>query len=248
MTLTIANISTQISAAQLQAAIVAIGRQVAENFQPEWNIGATLNGTTAPLEDQQVPIQGNHNAVIYLGDSSQDPTTGISKVFGYHFVNNANIPYGFVYLDICEQYGEVWTCTLSHEVLELLADPDAAMTVTGPAPNSAPGNVYYDLEVADPTMGDTYNIDNIVVSNFVGRAYFGLSGGNGQTNFLNLPLAAFGVRPGGYFQYEDSGGAHQVQGQRVTPRQLAAKKLMKSGRRNERRIERIKKLRETPAP
>jgi hypothetical protein len=245
MILTIANISTQISAAQLQAAIAAIGRQVTENFEPEWSIGATLSGTTAPLANQQVPIQGNHDAVIYLGDSSQDPTTGVSGVLGYHFVNNANIPYGFVYLDICTQYGETWTCTLSHEVLELLGDPDAAMTITGPAPNGAPSNVYYDLEVADPTQGDTYNIDNVVLSNFVGRAYFGLTGGNGQTNFLNLPLAALGVRPGGYFQYEDSTGAHQIQGRMVTAKQLAAKKLMRSGRRNERRIERIRQLRET---
>ena len=43
-------------------------------------------------------------------------------------------PYGFVYLDICARYGENWTTTLSHEVLELLADPNAAMTVAGPRP------------------------------------------------------------------------------------------------------------------
>ena len=128
------------------------------------------------------------------------------------------------------------------------ADPDAAMTITGPAPNGAPGNVYCDLEVADPIQGDSYDIDNVVVSNFVGRSYFGLTGGSGQSNYLNLPLVPFGVRPGGYFQYEDSTGEHQIQGRRVTARQLAAKKLMKSGRRNERRLERIRRLRRAVSP
>jgi hypothetical protein len=164
---------------------------------------------------------------------------GVSGALGYHSDNYANIPYGFVYLDICAEYGEVWSCTLSHEVLELLADPTAVMTVTGPDPSGAAGSVYYDLEVCDPTQGDTYTIDSVVVSNFVGRSYFGLMGGNGSSNYLNLDLAAFGVRPGGYFQYEDSTGAHQIQGKLVTQSHLAAKALMKEGRRNARRQARI---------
>jgi hypothetical protein len=238
MIVTIANISTQIGAAELQAAIAAIGDQVNQHFIPEWGVTATLNSVVTALKGK-APIQGHHDAIIYLGDSSQDPTTGVSGALGYHSINHADIPYGFVYLDISAEYGEVWTCTLSHEVLELLADPDAALTVTGPAPAGILGDVYYDFEVCDPTQGDSYTIDNVNVSNFVGRKYFGLTGGSGKTNYLNLPLGPFGVSPGGYFQYEDASGAHQVQGQKVTQRQLTAKKRMKNGRRNARRVERI---------
>jgi hypothetical protein len=147
---------------------------------------------------------------------------------------------GLEYLDICERYKEVWTCTLSHEVLELLADPDAAMTVTGPAPKGAPGTVYYDLEVCDPTQGDQYSVGDVVVSNFVGKKYFGLSGGGGKTNYLNLRLSAFGVRPGGYFQYEKGNRAHQIYGSKVTEGKKAAKAIMKDVRRNARRIERLR--------
>ncbi|HKV40173.1 MAG TPA: hypothetical protein VJX67_13250 [Blastocatellia bacterium] len=202
-------------------------------------ITATLGGVAVSLDGRNAPIEGDHDAIIYLGDSSQDPTTGVQGALGYHFANHAGIPYGFVYLDICEKYGEAWTCTLSHEVLELLADPNAAMTVAGPAPDGSQQSVYYDLEVCDPTQGDNYQIDTVVVSNFVGRAYFGLTGGGGGSNYLALGLDAFGVRPGGYFQYEDGSGAHQVFGERVTELQKAAKKLMKNGRRNERRQQRI---------
>jgi len=241
MRLTVANISKNIAPADFQAAIRAIGRQVAADFQPEWNIAATVSGVTTNLGNRKAPIQGHHDAIIYLGDSSQDPTTGVVGALGYHSANHRGIPYGFVYLDICKEYGEVWTWTLSHEVLELLADPTAAMTVTGPAPQGAAGTVYYDLEVCDPTQGDSYSIDNVVVSNFVGRSYFELSGGSGKTNFLDLNLVPFGVRPQGYFQYEDSAGAHQVQGEKVTPAMLSAKERMKDGRRNARQAQRLRR-------
>lgn len=239
MRLTIANVSTQVDAADFDAAVAAIGKQVTEHFQPEWNITAVLKPTAIPLGGKKAPVQKDADAIIYLGDSSEDPTIGVTGALGYHSANNGKIPYGFVYLDICAKYKEVWTCTLSHEVLELLGDPDAAMTVVGPAPKGAPGTVYYDLELCDPTQGDEYSIDKVVVSNFVGKKYFALSGGTGKTNYLNLKLAPFGVRPGGYFQYEKGSRAHQVFGAKVTEKQKAAKRKMKSVRRNARREERI---------
>ncbi len=239
MNLTLANVSTHVPQTHFEAAVAAIGDQVAQHFQPEWAIGAALKGVALPLGGKKAPIQKDADAVIYLGDSSDDPTTGVKNADGYHFANNKNIPYGFVYLDICAKYNEVWTCTLSHEVLELLADPDAALTVTGPAPKGAPGTVYYDLEVCDPTQGDHYPIGNVIVSNFVGKSYFGLFGGSGRTNYLNLKLSAFGVRPKGYFQYEKGNRAHSIFGSKVTAEEKAAKLKMKQVRRNGRRAARL---------
>jgi hypothetical protein len=238
MRVTIANISKSISAADFRAAVAAIRRQVDDDFGPEWSVTATLRGTAVSLTNG-APIQGQHDAILYLGDSSQDPTTGVTGALGYHSENHADIPYGFVYLDICAEYGESWTTTLSHEVLELLADPTAMLTVSGPAPRGR-GSAYYDLEVCDPTQGDSYKIEGVAVSNFVGRRYFNLSGGSGQTNFLELTLAPLGVRPRGYFQYEDKMGAHQIQGAEVTDQQRAARVLMKQGRRNARRETRLR--------
>jgi hypothetical protein len=239
MRLTIANISTkEVSAVDFRAAVAAIRRQVADDFGPEWSVTATLRGTTLSLPSK-APIAGQHDAILYLGDSSQDPTTGVTGALGYHSTHHGNLPYGFVYLDICAEYGESWTTTLSHEVLELLADPTAMLTVSGPAPKGHKGSVYYDLEVCDPTQGDAYKIEGVAVSNFVGRHYFNLSGGSGQTNFLELPLAPLGVRPRGYFQYEDKTGAHQILGAEVTEKQKAARALMKLARRNARRADRL---------
>jgi hypothetical protein len=238
------SISTQVSSAQLDAAIAAISNQIANDFQPEWGVDANLRGISASIQAGALPV--TQDAIIYLGDSSQDPTTGVQGALGYHGTYYGGVPYGFVYLDISEMYNEEWSCTLSHEVLELLADPTAVLTVIGPAPEGDPRGVYYDVEVCDPTQGDTYTIEGITVSNFVGRSYYDLTGGTGQTNHLNLPLEPFGVRPGGYFQYEDGTGAHQIQGQKVTPRQLEGKVLMGLARRNARRVERVKRLRFGP--
>jgi len=242
MRVTVVNVSHSIHSTEFHAAVAAIGKQVKEDFEPAWNISAILRGVTHSLAGK-APIEGLNDALIYLGDSSQDPTTGVEGALGYHSTNHKDIPYGFVYLDICSEYGEEWTTTLSHEVLELLGDPAATLTVSGPDPRKATRRVQFDVEVCDPTQGDSYLIDDVRVSNFVTPTYFGKAGGPSATNFLKLALKPFGVRPGGYFQYEDSRGAHQVNGKQaeaVLARRAAARKLMGLARRNTRRAERLK--------
>src|SRR5580658_10678227 len=64
--LTVANISTQVTDAALQAAIAAIGKQVSNEFQAEWGTTADLKGLTQPLPQPQAPIQGDPDAIIYL--------------------------------------------------------------------------------------------------------------------------------------------------------------------------------------
>jgi hypothetical protein len=238
MRVTIVNVSKSIAVSAFHSAVAAMRRQAKEDFEPAWNIEAVLRGLTHKLVNR-VRIEGIHDAIIYLGDSSQVPTTGVEGALGYHSATHADIPYCFVYLDICAQYDEEWTTTLSHEVLELLADPSASLAVSGPDPRKSGVSVQYDLEVCDPTQGDSYVIDDVRVSNFVTPAYF--ARGSGHTNFLNLDLKPFGVRPGGYFQYEDARGAHQIQGERaqaVAEKRAGARALMGLGRRNTRRAAR----------
>ncbi|MFL6662014.1 MAG: hypothetical protein ACJ8G7_07525 [Rhizobacter sp.] len=250
MRITIVNLKSQDSHApavdidHFQAGVRAINRQVMSDFEPEWGGHATLVGVSTHLRSGRLaPIQGNREAIIYVGRSHDDPTTGVEGALGYHSTNHKGVAYGFVYLDIVKEFGDDWCATLSHEVLETLADPSAMLTVKGPSPKDHTKAVFYDLEVCDPTQGDAYHIDGLRVSNFVGRAYFGLAGGSGKTNFLDLPLVPLGVRPGGYFQYEDAhGGVHQVDGDKVSRAMLAAKAKIKDGRRLTRRAEFIERL------
>jgi hypothetical protein len=238
LSVAIANLSSTIDDAAFAAAVAAIGVQVNRDFQPEWGAGATLTPSRITLADGAANIDAASDAVIYVGDAATDPTLGMNGVFGYHARNAGQLPYAFVYLDVCAQYGEAWSCTLSHEVLEMLADPTTVMTATGPAPpgvGAAGQTVEYDLEVCDPTQGDSYLINQVAVSNFVTKAWFGLPGGSAATNFLKLPLNPFGLRPKGYFQYEDAAGAHVSNGAAVDAQRLAARALLDGHRRTARR-------------
>jgi hypothetical protein len=214
---------------------------VTEHFQPEWGKSAKLKAVKLAIGHGVAPIEGAPGAIIYVGDDSQDPTTGVENALGYHSRNHGKVPYGFVYLDIVEKYGEPWSSTLSHEVLELLEDPTAVKVVTGPAPGYPEVSVYYDLEVCDPTQGDLYEIDGVTVSNFVGRAYFGQIGGSGKTNYLDLVLDPFGVRPKGYFQFEYGTHVYQVNGEKITQSMVVARRAMKKVRRNARRAARVQR-------
>jgi hypothetical protein len=238
LSIAIANLSTSIDDATFAATVAAIGLQVSGDFQPEWGAGATLTTTRITLEDGAANIDAATDAIIYVGDAANDPTLGMDGVYGYHAQNNGKLPYAFVYLDVCKQYGEAWSCTLSHEVLEMLADPTLVLTVTGPAPagvGAAGQTVSYELEVCDPTQSDTYVINQVAVSNFVTKAWFGLPGGSPATNFLKLTLSPFGVRPKGYFQYEDAAGAHTLNGAAVDAQRLAARAILDGHRRTARR-------------
>ena len=87
MRLTIANVSKKITADDLKTVVRAIGWQVEDDFTPEWNIHATLRSVTLKLGGKSAPIEGLHDAIIYIGDSSQDPTTGVDGAIGYHTTN-----------------------------------------------------------------------------------------------------------------------------------------------------------------
>jgi hypothetical protein len=236
LTVLVCNVSTSVGDADFARAVAAIGVQVTQHFGPVWGVGATLVPARLALNGLKANVDGVAHAVIYVGDAAEDPTLGVSGAYGYHSLTHGALPYAFVYLDVCAKAKEPWTVTLSHEVMELLADPNTLTTVSGPAPAGAPGaTVRYDLEVCDPTQGDHYEIDGVVVSNFVTKAYFGLSPAAGATNHLGLPLAPFGVRPLGYIQYEDLLGAHQVNGANVDKARLAARAMLAGYRRNARR-------------
>ena len=239
---TVVNLSALVDDATLSTVLEAIKIQITRDFTPEWGIAANLSSTRASLTTGKIQVDAATDAMIYLADSTLDPRSGTTGLAGYHAENRGAVPYGFVYLDVCKTWSEPWSCTLSHEILEMLADPTAAMTVAGPdsrvnSPN--PPTVTYHLEVCDPTNGDSYLINGIAVSNFVTKRYFGLLGSSPATNQQRLTLNPFGVRPGGYVQFDDATGVNEVDGSRVDPARVAGQRLLGPYRRNARRAARL---------
>lgn len=241
--LVIANLSN-IDDTVLNNALAAISTQISQDFGAEWNVSAALSSQRVTLTGPFVEFDAATDSIIYLGNSSQDSTSGVNKVLGYHCQNHAQLAYGFVYLDACAQANEDWSITLSHEVLELLADPSAIATTPGPDPtNNSPeaDPVNFFLEVCDPTQGDWYSINGVKVSNYVNKSYFNKPGGKPQTNRMNLTLPPFGARPGGHATYLDSDNDQQdVTGDAVPAGRAVAAMLMGPGRRIARRMNRLK--------
>src|SRR5436853_495964 len=72
--------------------------------------------------------------------------------------------------------------TLSHEALELLADPEANLLVQGPHPSRPRHKVFHWFEMCDAVQDEHYLIDDVPVSNFVLPLYFTSSDERGGRN------------------------------------------------------------------
>ncbi|VWX54422.1 hypothetical protein [Novosphingobium sp. 9U] len=234
--LVIANLSS-IPDAELEAAIVGIQAQVSGEFAKEWGISAKL---ICRRVDPGVPAAGPAAAAtIYLGDKAHDPHAGQQTLAGYHTQTQGEAASGFVYLDVCRQYKADWTVMLSHEVLELLADPTAVMKLDGPHPRGPTVTVQYAQEVCDAVQADIYLSKGVKVCNFVHRAFFGLPGGSPTLNHLGRPQERFGPRPGGYVTWFDDAGGHEHWSDETPQVQMAARLRNLDLRRNGRRFGRL---------
>ena len=204
MIISVVNRSGSISDEDLQGVVRAINRQITEDFEPYWSFGAKLRleGTVGKKPDVESLADLRGDAIIYLWDK-----VDVENALGYHDTNAFGIPYGFVFTELSKKLGESWSVTLSHEVLELLADAQANLLVQGPHPEKPALEVFHWFEMCDAVQSQTYEIDGIEVSNFVLPLYFTKEEQEGGRNdFLGrLPkgkgLASFGVAAGGYIGF-----------------------------------------------
>lgn len=228
----------QISDADLQPVIRAVNRQIHEDFEPYWSLGATLRlegkGGQKPEKQESADMRGD--AIIYLWNEADVP-----GALGYHDRNNRGIPFGFVFTELSSNLNEPWTVTLSHEALELIADPEVNLLVAGPHPAHPNLDVFHWYEMCDAVQAETYQIDGVDVSNFVLPLYF--TGGEelgGRNDFLGgihggKTLRSFGVNPGGYVGFfNPATGQHEtysMKGDNVAAERLAIKSKAKGARR-----------------
>ncbi len=208
-----------------QAAIRAVNRQVTEDFMPIWGSGyrcklhASRFAPDEPDVIQEDPVQAE--AVIYLVD---EPS--IAGALGYHDLNNAEVPVGFVFTDLGD-----WTVTFSHEVLELIVDPTVNILVPGPDPRD-PNNpnawLLHTYEVCDAVESTEYVIDGITVSNFVTPMYFAEGDAPGTRNdFLGVGVDSFGVTPGSHLGTVDPSDFSWVEilGRQAPSRNIIASRM-----------------------
>jgi hypothetical protein len=153
----ITNASTCLSDAQVEAVLPALQRQVSDDFQAYWELDCTL----AFLPKDQPLTQGWWQIVV-LDNPDQ------AGALGYHELTSHGMPLGkiFAKLDLDSQCS--WTATLSHELLEMLADPWINWCAVGT------DSKIYALEVCDAVEADDlgYLVDGVLLSDFVTPAWF----------------------------------------------------------------------------
>ena len=228
----------QIGDEPAQAVIRAINRQIRDDFEPYWSLGASLRleGKTGSKPEKQSPVDLRGDAVIYLWDHAD-----LEGAIGYHDRNNAGIPFGFVFTDVAASLGEPWSVTLSHEALELVGDSQANLLVQGPHPAEPDRTVFHWFEMCDAVQAETYGVDDVMVSNFLLPLYFTEDNETGARNdFLGrahagATLSSFGVNPGGYVGFFDPElGRHDTfseTGDALAQRRMEIKFKLKGARR-----------------
>jgi hypothetical protein len=184
--------SPSITLADVSPVAAAIQKQATRDFGPIWQVNATVD-SFAKLED--VPV--DYWPVIIRDDIEQPGAAG------YHTDDHGQ-PFSLVQADAG------WELTVSHETLEMLADPFGNRTIAGSLPPKAPKEVadftrvIYLVEVCDPCE-DTqfaYGVNGINLSDFITPHYYDPSGASGvQYSFRGNIKAPHTVLDGGYVSF-----------------------------------------------
>lgn len=145
---------------------------------------------------------------MILDDSDQ------ANALGYHDLTTEGLPIGKVFAASDLKAGTSWSVTASHELLEMLADPNINLTVF--VQNANTTGTLYAYEVCDACEDDSfgYKINNILVSDFVYPTWFENFREQGSTQFdkMNQIQNPLQLLTGGYigvFNVNDGSGWQQ---------------------------------------
>ena len=187
--ISVINESTVLADADVTPVVAALQKQVTNDFRPVWGTDAELTIVSKGTQ----PANGSWWLVL-LDDSDQ------ANALGYHDLTTEGLPIGKVFVASDLKGGTAWTVTASHELLEMLGDPNINLTVF--VENSNTAGVLYAYEVCDACEDDSlgYQIDNILLSDFVYPSWFESFRTEGSTQFdrVNKMQTPLQLLAGGY--------------------------------------------------
>lgn len=188
-TIVIVNESLDVTPERLKRVVKALQIQVDRDFFPLWGLRAKLRvGKTVPPGAMGITLMN-------LNPDRDDAQ-------GYHFVKG--FPRAEVYTrdnDDQPYTPQEVSATLSHEVLEMIADPGVNLYARGfPIRGKANFNAFVGYEVCDAVQDVVYKIDGVEVSDFVVPEWFEPEHPPGSMDFsfkrsIKRPFAR---TPGGY--------------------------------------------------
>ena len=171
----------------VQVVIDALQTQVHRDFAKAWGIDADLTF----YKDGNYPEDSWQ--LVILDNSDQ------ANALGYHDLTESGLPLGKVFAGSDIKAGSSWSVTASHELLEMLGDPDinTSVLVEGEKGQS----VLYAYENCDACEDDKfgYEINGVLVSDFVFPSWFqSFRKAGTQFDFCNKITKPFELLDGGY--------------------------------------------------
>jgi hypothetical protein len=153
----ITNASLCVADVQITPVLAALQKQVSNEFRAYWDLDCTL---TCLAKDQ--PLSDGWWQIVITDNPDQ------AAALGYHEMSSRGTPLGKVFAKLDLANNSSWSVTLSHELLEMLADPWINWCATGV------DSRMYALEVCDAVEADSlgYQVDGVLLSDFITPAWF----------------------------------------------------------------------------
>jgi len=153
----VTNASTCLTDTQVEAVLPMLQQQVSQDFRAYWDLDCAL-----AFQDEKSKLPAGWWQIVVTDDPDQ------AGALGYHEMTSGGAPLGKVFAGLELESGASWTVTLSHELLEMLADPWINWCAQG-----LDGKIYA-LEVCDAVEADElgYEISGVLVSDFVTPGWF----------------------------------------------------------------------------
>ena len=174
----IVSLTREVTTRSVLQVSAALQKQVTRDFVPIWGFPATVDAfedlTSVPNDYHHVIIFSDPRELIDLLEQQvgELPAQVLLDEFqrgsitGIHLNELTRQPFALV------AASDAWTVVLSHEVLELLADPSGNHLIAAAHPFDAERRVRYLIEVCDPCQALWYPVNGVPVSDFYTPRYF----------------------------------------------------------------------------
>jgi hypothetical protein len=198
----IENHSTLISNTDAMTMTWVVASQMRYHAAPVWG----RSPAAVIFHAAGTPVPPGAHVIGIFDDSDQQ------GALGWHTEDAGDAIYGRVFArPVLTNGGDALTKTLSvasvlsHEVLEMWADPGCQAWM-----DDNQGHLHA-LEVCDPVESDSYLLKGVTVSNFVYPAWFDPHATpTDPVDYLHTTHAPFTLAPGGYEVYRDDAGQEQT--------------------------------------
>lgn len=162
----------------LMQVAAAVQKQVTRDFTPLWGIAATVDAfedlASVPSDYHPVALFRDQDELpsrlepLLGGQPAQTLVDALEsdEVAGIHLTANSRQPLALV------SAAGTWPMTVSHETLEMIADPYGNRLVAAAHPLEPAQRVLYLVEICDPCLSRYYTVNGLPVSDFYTPRYF----------------------------------------------------------------------------